>query len=488
MDVGSGGYVRSLIRKRGEDYWRKSRIADMAANRLARLNAALPENEPGWDPVPLMEWIPQVSPGLSEPMHLAPLVERLERAHLEPLEFAFSVPPRHFKTWTVGHAVAWWWKQDPTLPIAYVSYGHDFAAGRGQEIKRIVQRAGVRLGGRQREDDWETAQGGRLKCAGIRGQFTGEGFRVIIVDDPHKNREEAESGVVRRRVVDGFWNDIYTRRLAEGTSVIVVHTRWHPDDLIGNLTRRAEAGETREPFEYVNLPAMSDGEALAPDFFPAQELERVKASVGEYAWASLYMGNPRPRGKELFGDATTCAWADVPTQGRDTIGVDLAYTAKTQADYSVAVVLRKVGEAFYLVDVKREQVQAPDFGSTLKRLAAAHQGSPMWWYASGTEKGAADFMVRDGVPLTVKPATSDKFVRAQPVSAAWNDGKILVPRDAPWSRAVIAEVTSFTGINDPHDDIVDALAAAYDVAAAGYGEAKSRAWGERPTRALRKAF
>lgn len=460
-----GGYktVKEQIRERRQ----RPLLLDLI--RKERAKTADPKHIPSWTPVPLMDWIPQVTPDFAPPKHLGPLVEVLERAHREPLEFAFSCPPRHFKTQSIAHAIAWWWKQDPTLPIAYITYGHDRAVSVGKEVKRVVKRAGIKLGGRQREDDWETAYGGRLKLGGVRGQLTGEGFRVIIVDDPHKNREEAESGVIRRRVVDAFWSDVYTRRHPKGTAFLVVHTRWHPDDLIGNLTEAPDP--KREPFGYVNLPAITDnGSPLAPDFYGLDELQQIQSSIGEYAWASLYMGHPRPRGQELFGEPETCTLADIPAGGRDGIGVDLAYTAKTQADYSVALVLRKVvdhskhfpADYYYVTDVRRKQVQAPDFAVELHQLGVKHPGAPMWWYCAGTEKGSANFLQRQGIGLVTKNAGADKFVRAQGVAAAWNDGRVIVPKDAPWASALLAEVTAFTGVNDPHDDIVDALAAAYD--------------------------
>jgi predicted phage terminase large subunit-like protein len=67
------------------------------------------------------------------------------------------------------------------------------------------------------------------------------------------------------------------------------------------------------------------------------------------------------------------------------------------------------------------------------------------------------------VDVGAEKAEGDKFIRAQPVAAAWNAGKVLVPRSAPWLEAFIAEVCGFTGIDDDHDDQVDALAAAFDV-------------------------
>src|SRR5690606_25571093 len=147
----------------------------------------------------------------------------------------------------------------------------------------------------------------------------------------------------------------------------------------------------------------------------------------------LYMGEPRARGSEVFQSPTYCLLADIP-KGRASIGVDLAYTKKTQADHSISLVLvegpkNEEGErTYYVADVERRQCQAPEFVKALTRHTKQWPGARMRWYASGTEKGSADFIKLDVKRLEVLNATGDKFVRAQPVSEAWNDCRIFVPR------------------------------------------------------------
>jgi predicted phage terminase large subunit-like protein len=409
----------------------------------------------------LQDFIPAVTPEFSAPVHLQPLTDVLERAAEEPVRFCFSVPPRHGKSQTLLHWFAWILRQEPRARLAYVTYGDDFAREQVAACRRIALRAGVRIGDIDQAGYFTTPEGGCVRGVSVQGQLTGRGYHFIVVDDPHKNRQEAESATVRRRVIDGFTDDISTRLEPSGTSIIVVHTRWHVSDLIGHLT--AERG-----WEYRNLPAVDDdGRALAPELWPVERLRPFMANA--YSWASLYQGQPRARGAEVFRDPVTCYLADVPA-GRAGIGVDLAYTAKTQADHSIAVVLVEAARAvptdprvWYVRDVVRRQCAAPDFVSDLKRLRASWPGSRMRWYAAGTEKGAADFIVRAGVPMEVLPPKGDKFVRSQAASAAWNDGRIVVPRDAPWSADFLDVVTRFTGVNDPQDDDVDALAAAFDL-------------------------
>jgi predicted phage terminase large subunit-like protein len=351
--------------------------------------------------------------------------------------------------------------QEPRLRIAYVGYAKEFAEKQIAKCRRVCERAGVALGGINKADYWETEAGGSVTGEGAQGQLTGLGFHIIIVDDPHKNRAEAESKTIRNRIVAGFEDDIETREEPTGTSIIVVHTRWHPDDLIGHLHGKCK-------WELINLPAVNDnGEALAPHLWPLESFEKHRRN--KYKWESLYQGRPRPRGSEVFKGTTTCRLVDVPRDGRPNIGVDLAYTAKTKADKSISLVLIEGGKdaggdpLYYVGEVERKQCEAPDFVKILRRHCKLFPRARMRWYASGTEKGAADFIKKDVRKLEVAPATNDKLVRATPVSEAWNEGRILVPEDAEWAEDFLEVVLGFTGVNDAEDDDVDALAAAFDL-------------------------
>lgn len=158
----------------------------------------------------------------------------------------------------------------------------------------------------------------------------------------------------------------------------------------------------------------------------------------------------------------------MPTGLSKAIGIDLAYSTRTHADYSVAIVVGTDGERHYVLDVVRVQVEAPAFIAQLKMLQTEHGGAPIVWYhGGGGEKGTLDVMTMLGLEIDARQATVDKFTQCQPVAAAWNARKVLLPRSAPWLDTLVAELVSFTGIRDSHDDQVDALAAAFDAAASG---------------------
>ena len=379
-----------------------------------------------------------------------------------PVFACVSEPPQHGKTETILHGLAHHLELRPQDPLAYISYGDEIARDKSRSARDYARLAGVEI--RTDSDSvktWTTTEGGGLMARGIvGGAITGQaGLRCIVVDDPFKNRAEAESRRIRDKTYDEFQSSVVSR-LHPNTSILVNHTRWHEDDLIGRLLK-AEP----EKWEHINLPAISDdGEALWPEGQPLEHLESIRRSVGEYAWASLYMGSPRPRGGKPFEGVSF--YDVVPSSHRVAVGVDLAYSEKTSSDWSVAVALAESSGRYYVLDVLRRQCRAEDF---LGELQAFHRRfpAPMLWYAYGPEKGTAGFFQRAGLPLRVEQVPGDKFVRALPTTAAWSSGAIALPKDADYTHgskwdAFLTTVQDFTGLDDPHDDDVDALVAAFD--------------------------
>lgn len=435
---------------------------------------------------PLMEFIPRVTPRWVAPHHLAPYVDLLERAPGGGLRVCLSTPPQCSKTETTSHGLVRVVKKHPALRNAYASYSADRSQRVGRNALGIAERAGLHLT-TGNLDLWRTAQGGQTLWTSVGGPMTGEPIDgVLIIDDPIKDRKEAESPTVRQNQID-WWHSVAETRLHEGASVIVVMTRWHSGDLVGYLTK--ECG-----FQYVNLKAIADerrpagdnrqpGEALWPAKHPLEKLLKLQRE-NPWNFASMYQGEPRPRGSALFREVTY--YSELPAKGfRVVYGLDLAYSQKTAADFSVLVELwavpppRGTGVAdkptnwtFYVTDVIRKQVEAPAFGLVLKSAHSKQRGK-FWMYGAAIEKGSAQFLQRSGIPITVVDTGGrDKFQRAQQTSEVWNAGRILVPSDAdahPWVDAFVDEVTNFTGLKDPHDDQVDALVSGVDAAIRGAG-------------------
>lgn len=410
----------------------------------------------------LIDFIPMVSPRFEAPYHLVPLLTLIERATREPVRAVVSTPPRHGKTESLLHSIAWRLTRQPETQIAYISYAQRFAEKKSRKARDLARRAAVPLAeDSQSRADWRTGvDDGGVWATSINGSVTGEGFHLMIVDDPVKDRATAESSVERDNAWDWFTDTAYSRLEPDG-SCIVNMARWHEDDLAGRLIK--------DGWEAVRLPALDDaGNALWPERWPVERLRDIEETLGPYGWHSLYQGEPRSRDQRLFADVTM--YESLPSTYRLSIGVDLAYTSKTHADWSVAVVLAESGGKCHVLDVVRQQADVPTFCQSLKTLHSIYPGARWLWYTSTTEKGLADTLRSQlGFPLIGEVAAADKFVRAQPVAAAWKAGNVLVPQRAPWLSTFLSEVCGFTGVNDRHDDQVDALAAAFDVLSRGAG-------------------
>jgi len=405
------------------------------------------------------------SPHLRRPEHFRLYAERLDRAIGGNVRIVFSAPPQHGKTEVTVHGLALAAIRHPELRHAYITYSAKRARTVSRKVRRLLADSGVVTTGTL--DMIELPQGGQILFAGIDGGITGNpADGLVVIDDYLKNRKEADSSR-RREVILDTTRDAVITRVHPGASIFVLATRWHPKDLSATLRE--------EGWEYLNLPAIAEagdpngrevGEPLFQEMWPIEALEQKKREVGDFTWAALYQGRPRPKGGKVFHEPTY--YSVLPTNYQIGLGTDLAYTAKTSADWSVLVKLLKEERPgkplFYVAQVDRAQVDAPAFALTLKARSVTHK-RPILWRASGTEKGAAQFIKNSGIPIVVKQPPGDKLVSATDVAAAWNDGRVLVPDPEvfpyPWLNPFLDCVGNFTGNGKEQDDDVDALGNAH---------------------------
>lgn len=431
----------------------------------------------------ILDFVGRVSPRLYRPTHFRTYAERLETGVDGGHRLVFSAPPQHGKTQLTLHGLAWIILLHPNRRHAYITYSQGRARSVARTVKRILADAGVVVGGTL--DMMILPGGGQCLFTSIDGGITGEPVDgVAIIDDPYKNRREADSAR-RREIVEESYREAIETRVHPGGSIFLLATRWHPKDLSGVLVD--------EGWEYINLPAIAEndndpngravGEALFPEMWPLEALEAKRAKVLDFTWWALYQGRPRPKGGKVFHEPTF--YSALPTAYAGSYGVDLAYTAKTTADWSICVELwreerpSKDGKPqeplFYVVHVDRAQVEAPDFALTLKNRHVRRPSWRMLWRASGVERGSASFIQRQDIPLTIKNPPGDKLVSATEVAAAWNAGRVLVPDpehfpgSEEWLYPFLDVVANFTGNGKEVDDDVDGLGNAFE-ALRGAGE------------------
>lgn len=214
-----------------------------------------------------------------------------------------TVPPRHGKSQQCSiDFPAWFLGRNPTKEIITASYSADLAQDFGSKTREKVDSPvfqAVFPGVTLREDErarghWRTKQGGGYISAGVGGSITGRGANILLIDDPIKNREEAESDVQRRKVWDWFRSTAYTRLSPKGV-VILILTRWHLQDLAGMILQDKNLRTKLIRFEAVSSRKelfRSEGEALWPVQYPLEALEETKRTIGPYDWSALYQGSP----------------------------------------------------------------------------------------------------------------------------------------------------------------------------------------------------
>jgi len=397
------------------------------------------------------------------------------------------MPPRHGKSELVSRRLpAYILGRYPSAQVLAVSYGQGLANSMSREVKAILTSRkygeifpGVGLGRTPNAvDDWMTTSGGIYKCAGVRGGITGRGFDFGIIDDPVKNRMEAESKTVRQGVWDWYTSTFYTRQQPEA-KILITQTRWHEDDLAGRLLKAQQEDPHADTWTILRLPALaekndpldrSEGESLWPESFPRDKLITIQANLGSYDWQALYQQRPALAG----GSKIKPSWfkiIDKAPEGLSWVRYwDLAVSAKKTADFtaSVALSICENGD-IYIRDMIRGQWIWPETRKIMV-LTAKAEGIPIGIESAGQQQGFIDELTRDSDLAAfsikgIRPA-ADKLTRALPWIARAEAGQVHLVR-GQWIAAFLSECAHFTGTNDAQDDQIDCISGAYQMAASG---------------------
>jgi predicted phage terminase large subunit-like protein len=307
---------------------------------------------------------------------------------------------------------------------------------------------------------------GTYLSAGVGGGITGRGFDVGIIDDPVKNRAEANSPTFRERLWDWYRSTFYTRR-EKDAKIIVIMTRWHEDDLVGRLLELQDS----DPWRVVSFPAVfegvdgttypgdkrSPGEALWPGKFPPFDLERIKINLGSYEWAGLYQQAPAPSGGGIFMASWWMSYDYPPTQFDEVIqSWDCAFKSADTSDFVVGQVWGRVKERYYLLDQARDRLDFPQTIRAVRNLSVKWPRAVLKLVEDKANGPAVLSMLKRELPgLTPVEPQGGKEARAYAVSALVEAGNVFIPARAPWRDDFIAEVSAFP--NGRNDDQVDAM-------------------------------
>lgn len=423
-------------------------------------------------------------PGYRDAPHhrlIARKLEAVERGEITRL--MITMPPRHGKSMLASEFFpAWYLGRNADHSVVMATYAQELADDFGRKVKnqiedpafgsifsgvgladdsKSVKRFHIEENGEAIEGGYEHSlkQRGSFYAVGVGGPLTGRGAHLLLIDDPVKNREEADSELLRKKTKDWYTSTAYTR-LMPGGRVVIIQTRWNEDDLSGWL----QLEHKHEGWEVLNLPAIDkDGKALWPEQYDVPALNRIKLAIGARDWSALYQQEPTPEDGNYFKADWLRPYEKAPALDTMRVygGSDYAVT-KDGGDWTVHAVVGIDPEGrMYLLDLWRKQASSDVWVEAFCDLVK--QWKPIGW---AEEQG----QIRSGVgPFLEKmqrekrayvnreqfPTRGDKAVRAQSIRGRMALEGLYVPTQAPWYPDLRSELLSFPA--GKHDDQVDAL-------------------------------
>jgi predicted phage terminase large subunit-like protein len=307
---------------------------------------------------------------------------------------------------------------------------------------------------------WETTEGGEYFAAGVDGAIAGRRAHLGIIDDPVKNRADADSET-RRRAVWDWYQDDFSPRLVPSAAQILVQTRWHEDDLAGRILER-EADEWRVvslPMEAMpgDLLGRPVGERLWPEWFTEEQVERAKRDVR--SWNALYQQQPASEEGDYFKSAWFGEWQDLP-ETRTYFGASDYAVTEGAGDYTEhGIFALDQWDNIYVVDWWSGQT-ASDVWIERQCDLIIQYNPAVWFGESGVIKRAIEPMLykrldeRDAIcRFEWLPSISEKTARARPFQQRAAMGKVFLPRNARWKADFIGQMTRFPA--GKFDDKVD---------------------------------
>ncbi len=399
------------------------------------------------------------------------------------------MPPRHGKSLNVSVLFpTWFLGRHPDSRVIVASYNGALAMGFSRQARNLMmddpyrevfgdlseRSTEVRIADDSRSVEAWSIHGrqGGLVAVGVGGGITGRGAHLLIIDDPVRDRSDAESRAKRDAIWDWYASTAYTR-LEKAGAVIVMHTRWHEDDLAGRLKDAMARGEGDE-WVILDLPAVAGdddqlgreaGQALWPAKYDLDALEQIKTTIGGYEWDALYQQAPRRREGAMIKAHEIPIMERVPSDLRTVRYWDLAVSGKARADYIVGARAGRAPDGrIYILDIARFPGPWADARPRMVRAMLADgpdvtQGIEV----SGQQGGYFQELQRDDqlVSLPIRGINprevGSKEVRANVWASRIEDGLVAMAR-APWNDDFIAEALAFP--RGKHDDQVDGVSGA----------------------------
>lgn len=421
--------------------------------------------------VKLSAWLEYRDAGLQPAKHHQLLIDHLEAVERgEITRLMVCMPPGSAKsTYTSVEFPPWFLGRNPALNIIAASHTQELAERFGRRVRNIVGSEEFRAvyGFGLSADStaagrWDTEKGGEYYAAGVGGSITGRRADLVVIDDPVKSREDADSERSRERAWEWYVNDLLTR-LKPGARQIVVMTRWHEDDLGGRILERE-----RDKWTVLELPmeAMTSdplgrkpGERLWPEWFTDDMVQAAKQDAR--SWNALYQ--QQPAGED--GDYFKAEWFgeyEIPPLNLTYYGASDYAVTDGGGDYTVHGVIGVDGASnIYVIDWWRGQTAADEWIERKCDLVIKY--SPACWFGESgpIRRSVEPFMMRRMQDRNAfcriewLPSISDKESRARSIQAMTSMGKVFLPKHAVWKSDLWGELMGFPA--GKNDDAVDVM-------------------------------
>ena len=378
-----------------------------------------------------------------------------------------SCPPQHGKSLTVTETFpSWYVGKYPDRRCIIACYNDDFAGKFGRRNKAKIDEVGqfifdIKLK-KSSDRDMEIADhDGGIITRGIMAGITGNAGDLIIIDDPVKNRLEADSSTYRERLWEEWENSIMTRTQA-GTKIVIIQTRWHEDDLAGRVI-------ASENFvEVVNIPVEAEendilgrniGDALCPEIGKdnkwLQEFKQRYAD-GKRAWNALYMGRPTSAEGNIFKREWWKYYNKLPEYIQLVgISVDATFKDSDTSDFVAIEVWGKLNNDYYLIDLIKKRMDFPETLRAIRYMADKYPNKHSILIEDKANGSAIISMLKHeiGGIIAITP-TESKIARANAITGIVEAGNVYLPEYADFTGEFVEEFASFP--NGVHDDLVDA--------------------------------
>jgi len=378
-----------------------------------------------------------------------------------------AAPPRHGKSEIVSRQwPVWHLGKHPDHEVVVSSYGQDLANDMSRDARAVRDRVleepafgwgHLAPGDKDGVELWRVAGGGSYNAVGVGGPLVGRGAHILVLDDPLKNMQEADSEVVREARWRWYASTAYTR-LHPGGGVLIMATRWNEDDPSGRALAQLRNGE--EPWQVVSYPALAEedephrkaGEPLHPERYDLEQLTQIRTVLGSRAWNALYQQRPTA----ATGGTFQRAWLGhrfahdpkLPPKPYTEIvmTVDATFTDTEGSAYVSLEVWGRIGwETYDWLDDVHARMAYSGTRQAIRDLKAKWPRAIILIEAKANGPALIDELRREfaNVIPFVPDKLGSKEVRAELAAPTWEAGCCRLPAGAAWAGDAVEELASF---------------------------------------------